>query len=121
MKAKLYALIHIVLGGLDHLEIASFEDIIKGHRRGLTADYGDPSCFLRFIFVFNQFGHSVNARAEIVFQNNAAVGRFHGFIHTGSLNAEGDAVHLAVLRGLDDFGRAIRNLNVKIAFYGVAD
>ena len=101
--------------------LPSLPTIAECHGRRLSRYHGDTAGFLRLIFFFRQFGHGVNAGEEVIHLNQAAVGCFHGFIHTVALDAEGNAVHLAVLRGLDDFGRAIRNLNVKIAFYGVAD
>lgn len=61
------------------------------------------------------FADSIRTGLEVVQLKHTAVCGFHGFVNTVTPNAEGDAVHLAVLTHLDDLGTAIRNLQIDIS------
>ena len=103
VEAELHALGQSVLGGLFDREVAAAELVAEIDGRHLTADYGDAACFLRHIFVIFGFCYGVHAGLEVVYLNHAAVCGFNGLVDTVALNAEGNAVHLAVLTDLDNF------------------
>ena len=66
-------------------------------------------------------GHGVNAGSKVVDLNDTACTCLNGFVHAVARNGKGNALDLAVLGSLDDLGAAVADLDVQIAFHGVAD
>ena len=118
---KFYTFNHVVLGGLDHLEIAAFENVVECYGCRLPGYHSDSAALLRLIFVFRLLGYGINSRIEIIHLNLTAVFRLNSFIDTVSLNAERNPVNLAVLAGFYDLCRAIGYLDIEITFYRIVD
>ena len=116
---EFHALVQAVLGGLGHDERAALQGIIEIDRCHLTADDGDTAHLLWFIFVVVLLGDGVNAEGKVVDLNDTACARRNGLVHTVAGDRKGNALYLAVLAGLDDFGTAVADLDVQIALYGI--
>ena len=116
---EFHALVQAVLGGLGHDERAALQGIIEIDRCHLTADDGDTAHLLWFIFVVVLLGDGVNAGGKVVDLNDTACARRNGLVHTVAGDRKGNALYLAVLAGLDDFGTAVADLDVQIALYGI--
>ena len=118
---EFHALVQAVLGGLGHDERAALQGIIEIDRCHLTADDGDTAHFLRLVFVVALLGDGVNAGSEVVDLNFSVFAGLNGFIYAVAYNGKGKSLHLAVLAGFYDFGGAVADFDIYIAFYGVAD
>ena len=100
---KFYTFNHVVLGGLDYLEVAAFENVVECYGCRLPGYHSYSAALLRLIFVFRLLGYGVNSRIEMIHLNLATVFRLNSFIDTIALNAERNPVNLAVLGGFYDF------------------
>ena len=110
-----------VLGGLNDLEVAALERIVKRYGCGLSRYDGYGFCRLRFVAIFHNLGHGVGAGAEIVDLDLAVRSGGYRLIHTVAGDGEGNAGHLSVLGSLNDLGRAEADLNVQIALDRIVD
>ena len=121
VKMKFYTFNHVVLGGLDHLEVAAFENVVECYGCRLPGYHSYSAALLRLIFVFRLFGYGVNSRIEMIHLNLATVCRLNSFIYAIALNAERNPVNLAVLGGFYDFCRAVGYLDIEMSFYRIVD
>ena len=110
-----------VLGGLNDLEVAALERIVKRYGCGLSRYDGYGFCRLRFVAIFHNLGHGVGAGAEIVDLDLAVRSGGYRLIHTVACDGESNAGHLSVLGSLNDLGRAEADLNVQIALDRIVD
>ena len=120
-KVELHALIQSVLGGLGHGQIAAAEYIVEGNRRRLSGEHGNTVAFLGHILVIALLGDGINAGHQIVDVNFTVSVGGNGLIDALAGDGEGNAVHPAVLAGLDDFGAAVADLQLEKRSYRVAD
>ena len=118
---ELHALIQPILGGLGHGKLAAAEHIVEGNRRRLSGEHGNAVAFLGHILVIALLGDGINAGHQIVDANFTVPVGGNGLIDALAGDGEGNAVHPAVLAGLDDFSAAIADLQLDKRFYGVAD
>ena len=118
---ELHALIQPILGGLGHGKLAAAEHIVEGNRRRLPGKHGDTVAFLGHILVIALLGDGINAGHQIVDANFTVPVGGNGLIDALAGDGEGNAVHLAVLAGLDDFGAAVADLQLEKRSYRVAD
>ena len=96
------ALIQAILRILVDCQIASLENIAKGHGGNLTADNGDSAGFLRFVLIVGLLSDGVDAGSKVVdLEFTVSVGG-HGLTETLAGDGEGNALHNTVLGGLDD-------------------
>ena len=120
-KVELHALIQSVIGGFGHGKLAAAEYIVEGNRRRLSGKHGNTVAFLGLVFVIALLGDGIGAGHQIVDANFTVPVGGNGLIDTLAGDGEGNAVHPAVLAGLDDFGAAVADLQLDKRFYGVAD
>ena len=120
-KVELHTLIQSVLGGLGHGQLAAAEHIVKGNRRRLPGKHGDTVAFLGHILVIALLGDGINAGHQIVDVNFTVSVGGNALIDALAGDGEGNAVHPAVLAGLDDFSAAIADLQLEKRSYRVAD
>ena len=120
-KVELHTLIQPILGGLGHGQITAAEHIVKGNRRRLPGKHGDTVAFLGYILVVALFSDGINAGHQIVDVNFTVSVGGNALIDALAGDGEGNAVHLAVLAGLDDFRAAIADLQLEKRSYRVAD
>ena len=120
-KVELHALIQSVLGGLGHGQIAAAEYIVEGNRRRLPGKHGDTVAFLGYILVVALLSDGIDTGHQIVDANFTVPVGGNGLIDALAGDSEGNAIHPAVLAGLDDFGAAVADLQLDKRFYGVAD
>ena len=120
-KVELHTLIQPVLGGLGHGQIAAAEYIVEGNRRRLPSEHGNAVAFLGHILVIALLGDGINAGHQIFDVNFTVSVGGNGLIDALAGDGEGNAVHLAVLAGLDDFSASIADLQLDKCPYGVAD
>ena len=118
---ELHALIQSVLGGLGHGQIAAAEYIVEGNRRRLSGEHGNTVAFLGHILVIALLGDGIGAGHQIVDANFTVLVGGNGLIDALAGDGEGNAVHPAVLAGLDDFSAAIADLQLEKRSYRVAD
>ena len=121
VEVEFHALVQAVLGGLGHNEGSSLQGVIEIDRCHLTADNGDTAHLLRLVFVVALLGDGVNAGSKVVDLNDTARTRRDGLVHAVAGDRKRNALDLAVLTCLDDLGAAVADLDIQIAFYGVAD
>ena len=120
-KVELHTLIQPVLGGLGHGQIAAAEYIVEGNRRRLPGKHGNTVAFLGYILVVALFSDGIDAGHQIVDANFTVPVGGNGLIDALAGDGEGNAVHPAVLAGLDDFSAAIADLQLEKRSYRVAD
>ena len=120
-KVELHALIQPILGGLGHGKLAAAEYIVEGNRRRLPGKHGDTVAFLRLVFVIALLGDGIGAGHQIVDANFTVPVGGNSLIDALAGDGEGNAVHPAVLAGLDDFSTAIADLQLEKRSYRVAD
>ena len=120
-KVELHALIQSVLGGLGHGQLAAAEHIVEGNRRRLSGEHGNAVAFLGHILVIALLGDGINAGHQIVDVNFTVSVGGNALIDALAGDGEGNAVHLAVLAGLDDFGAAVTDLQIQKGCDRVAD
>ena len=120
-KVELHALIQPILGGLGHGQIAAAEYIVEGNRRRLPGEHGNAVAFLGHILVIALLGDGINAGHQIVDVNFTVSVGGNALIDALAGDGEGNAVHLAVLAGLDDFSAAIADLQIQKGCDRVAD
>ena len=120
-KVELHTLIQPVLGGLGHGQIAAAEYIVEGNRRRLSGEHGNTVAFLGHILVIALLGDGIGAGHQIVDANFTVPVGGNGLIDALAGDGEGNAVHPAVLAGLDDFSAAIADLQLEKRSYRVAD
>ena len=118
---ELHALIQPILGGLGHGKLAAAEHIVEGNRRRLPGKHGDTVAFLGHILVIALLGDGINAGHQIVDVNFTGSVGGNALIDALAGDGEGNAVHPAVLAGLDDFSAAIADLQLEKRSYRVAD
>ena len=118
---ELHALIQPILGGLGHGKLAAAEHIVEGNRRRLPGKHGDTVAFLGHILVIALLGDGIGAGHQIVDANFTVPVGGNSLIDALAGDGEGNAIHLAVLAGLDDFGAAVADLQLDKCLYGVAD
>ena len=118
---ELHTLVQSVLGGLGHGQITAAEYIVEGNRRRLPGKHGNTVAFLGYILVITLLGDGINAGHQIVDVNFTVSVGGNGLIDALTGDGEGNAVHLAVLAGLDDFGAAIADLQIQKGCDRVAD
>ena len=120
-KVELHPLIQSVLGGLGHGQLAAAEHIVKGNRCRLSSKHGDTVAFLGHILVIALLSDGIGAGHQIVDVNFTVSVGGNALIDALAGDGEGNAVHPAVLAGLDDFGAAVADLQLDKCPYGVAD
>ena len=118
---ELHTLIQSVLGGLGHGQITAAEYIVEGNRCRLSGKNGDTVAFLGHILVIALLSDGINAGHQIIDANFTVPVGGSGLIDALAGDGEGNAIHLAVLAGLDDFSAAIADLQLEKRSYGVAD
>ena len=118
---ELHALIQPILGGLGHGKLAAAEHIVEGNRRPLPGKHGDTVAFLGHILVIALLGDGINAGHQIVDVNFTVSVGGNALIDALAGDGEGNAVHPAVLAGLDDFGTAVTDLQIQKGCDRVAD
>ena len=121
IEMKGYALVQAVLRGFGNNEIAPFQHIVECDRRRLTAHNGNTANLLRLISVVALLGDGVNAGSEVVDLNFSVFAGLNDFIYAFTCNSKGDSLNNIVLAGFYDFGGAVADFDIYIAFYGVAD
>ena len=120
-KVELHALIQPILGGLGHGQITAAEYIVEGNRRRLSGEHGNAVAFLGYILVVALFSDGIGAGHQIVDANFTVSVGGNALIDALAGDGEGNAVHLAVLAGLDDFSAAIADLQIQKGCDRVAD
>ena len=120
-KVELHTLIQPIFGGLRHGQIAAAEHIVKGNRRRLAGKHGNTVAFLGYILVVALFSDGIDTGHQIVDANFTVPVGGNGLIDALAGDGEGNAVHPAVLAGLDDLGAAVADLQLDKCPYGVAD
>ena len=120
-KVELHTLIQPILGGLGHGQIAAAEYIVEGNRRRLPGKHGNTVAFLGYILVITLLGDGINAGHQIIDANFTVSVGGNGLIDALAGDGEGNAVHLAVLAGLYDFGAAVTDLQIQKGCDRVAD
>ena len=120
-KVELHTLVQSVLGGLGHGQITAAEYIVEGNRRRLSGKHGNTVAFLGHILVIALLGDGIGAGHQIVDANFTVPVGGNGLIDALAGDGEGNAVHPAVLAGLDDFSAAIADLQLEKRSYRVAD
>lgn len=118
---ELHTLVQSVLGGLGHGQITAAEHIVEGNRRRLSGKHGNTVAFLGYILVIALLGDGINAGHQIIDANFTVSVGGNGLIDALAGDGEGNAVHPAVLAGLDDFGATVADLQLDKCPYGVAD
>ena len=120
-KVELHTLVQSVLGGLGHGQITTAEYIVEGNRRRLPSEHGNTVAFLGYILVVALFSDGIDTGHQIVDANFTVPVGGNGLIDALAGDGEGNAVHPAVLAGLDDFSAAIADLQLEKRSYRVAD
>ena len=120
-KVELHALIQSVIGGFGHGKLAAAEYIVEGNRRRLSGKHGNTVAFLGLVFVIALLGDGIGAGHQIVDVNFTVSVGGNGLIDALAGDGEGNAIHLAVLAGLDDFSAAIADLQIQKGCDRVAD
>ena len=120
-KVELHTLVQSVLGGFGHGKLAAAEHIVEGNRRRLSGKHGNTVAFLGLVFVIALLGDGIGAGHQIVDANFTVPVGGNGLIDALAGDGEGNAIHLAVLAGLDDFSAAIADLQLEKRSYRVAD
>ena len=120
-KVELHTLIQPVLGCLGHGQIAAAEHIVEGNRRRLSGEHGNAVAFLGHILVITLLSDGIDTGHQIVDANFTVPVGGNGLIDALAGDGEGNAVHPAVLAGLDDFSAAIADLQLEKRSYRVAD
>lgn len=115
---ELHTLVQPILGGLGHGQIAATEHIVEGNRRRLPGKHGDTVAFLGHILVIALLGDGINAGHQIIDANFTVPVGGNGLIDALAGDGEGNAFHLAVLAGLDNFSASIADLQLDNAFTG---
>ena len=118
---ELHTLVQSVLGGLGHGQITAAEYIVEGNRRRLPSEHGNTVAFLGYILVVALFSDGIDTGHQIVDANFTVPVGGNALIDALAGDGEGNAVHLAVLAGLDDFSAAIADLQLEKRSYRVAD
>ena len=118
---ELHTLIQPVLGCLGHGQIAAAEYIVEGNRRRLSGEHGNAVAFLGHILVITLLSDGIGAGHQIVDANFTVPVGGNGLIDALAGDGEGNAIHLAVLAGLDDFSAAIADLQIQKGCDRVAD
>lgn len=118
---ELHALIQPILGGLGHGKLAAAEHIVEGNRRPLPGKHGDTVAFLGHILVITLLSDGIDTGHQIVDVNFTVSVGGNALIDALAGDGEGNAVHLAVLAGLDDFSAAIADLQIQKGCDRVAD
>ena len=118
---ELHTLVQSVLGGLGHGQITAAEYIVEGNRRRLPSEHGNTVAFLGYILVVALFSDGIDTGHQIVDANFTVPVGGNGLIDALAGDGEGNAVHPAVLAGLDDFSAAIADLQLEKRSYRVAD
>ena len=120
-KVELHTLVQSVLGGLGHGQITTAEYIVEGNRRRLPSEHGNTVAFLGYILVVALFSDGIDTGHQIVDANFTVPVGGNGLIDALAGDGEGNAVHPAVLAGLDDFSAAIADLQIQKGCDRVAD
>ena len=120
-KVELHTLVQSVLGGLGHGQITAAEYIVEGNRRRLPSEHGNTVAFLGYILVVALFSDGIDTGHQIVDANFTVPVGGNGLIDALAGDGEGNAVHPAVLAGLDDFGAAVTDLQIQKGCDRVAD
>ena len=118
---ELHALIQSVIGGFGHGKLAAAEYIVEGNRRRLSGKHGNTVAFLGLVFVIALLGDGIDTGHQIVDANFTVPVGGNGLIDALAGDGEGNAIHLAVLAGLDDFSAAIADLQIQKGCDRVAD
>ena len=122
-----HALHKAIFRGLDDLQVATLELIVEVHGGNLTGNHGNTARFLRLIFVVAHLRHGVDTGHQVIDLNLTLGVGLDRLIDPVAGNGKGEVIYLAVLRGLDDLGRAVADLQIEkclhrvIDFLGVAD
>ena len=120
-KVELHTLVQSVLGGLGHGQITATEHIVEGNRRRLSGEHGNAVAFLGHILVIALLGDGIDTGHQIIDANFTVSFGGNGLIDALAGDGEGNAIHLAVLAGLDDFSAAIADLQIQKGCDRVAD
>ena len=116
-----HAFVEIVLRGLHDLQISTLELIVEVYGRNLTGNHRHTAGLLRLILVVVHFGHGVNAGHQVVDLNFSLGVGLDGLIDAVAGDGKVEVIYLAVLRGLDDLGRAVGHLQIEECLHGVTD
>ena len=120
-KVELHPLVQSVIGGFGHGKLAAAEYIVEGNRRRLSGKHGNTVAFLGLVFVIALLGDGIGAGHQIVDANFTVPVGGNGLIDALAGDGEGNAIHPAVLAGLDDFSAAIADLQIQKGCDRVAD
>ena len=112
-------LVQTILGVFINGKVAAFQNIVKGHGCGSSANNGHALGTLGFIFVIALFGDGVNAGGKAVDENLTCRIGFHRLIDTITGHREGNALHNAVLGGLFQRNRAGRRFHIQICHHRI--
>ena len=118
---ELHTLVQSVLGGLGHGQITAAEYIVEGNRRRLSGKHGNTVAFLGYILVITLLSDGIDTGHQIIDANFTVSVGGNGLIDVLAGDGESNAVHFAVLAGLDDFGAAATDLQVQKGCDRVAD
>ena len=116
---ELHALIHIIFGSLNDLQIASLENVLETHRSRLSTHDRYSLRLLRLIITDRLFCNGVSAGTKVINDNLTIRTRLYGFVYAVAGNSKGNARNITVLRGLNDFSRTQADLDVEITPYGI--
>ena len=116
-----HALVEIVLRGLHDPQISTLELVVEGHGRNLTGNHRHTAGLLRLILVVIHLGHGVNAWHQVDDLNLALGVSLDGLIDAVAGDGKVEVIYLAVLRGLDDLGRAVGHFQIEERLHGVTD
>ena len=114
-----HSFVEIVLRGLHDLQISTLELVVEVYGRNLTGNHRHTAGFLRLILVVVHLGHGVNTGHQIVDLNLTLGVGLDGLIDAVAGDGKSKVVHLTVLRGLDDLGRAVGYLQIEERLHGV--
>ena len=111
---EFYALIHIIFGGFNNLQITSLENVLEAHRSRLSTHDRYSLRLLRLIITDRLFCNGVSAWTKVINDNLAIRTRLYSFVYAVAGNGKGNARNITVLRGLNDFGRTQTHFDIEI-------
>ena len=114
-----HTLVEIVLRRLHDLQISTLELVVEVYGRNLTGNHRHTARLLRLILVVIHLGHGVNAGHQVVDLDLALGVGLDCLINAVASDGKVEVIYLAVLRGLDDLGRAVGHLQIEERLHGV--
>ena len=116
---ELHALIHIIFGSLNDLQITSLENVLEAHRCRLSTHDRYSLRLLRLIIADRLFCNGVSAGTKVINDNLAIRTRLNSLVYAVAGNGKGNARNITVLRGLNDFGRTQTYFDIEITPHGI--